>query len=146
MSTKQLQEKFGAAGLKGGLAEEWLFEKLNKIYEVTDCREDFGKQVDGIDFGITKEEWYRTYYLDCKGNLNDNNFYLEFSKDRETGWFWKSKSDRIYHVDVKNNRAAWYSLPDMRHVISKLNLSFSNDLYKIKANDIIFKNIIKWIY
>ena len=33
MSTKQLQEKFGAAGLKGGKAEEWLLDKLNIVYE-----------------------------------------------------------------------------------------------------------------
>ena len=33
MSTKQLQEKFGAAGLKGGRAEEWLLDKLNIVYD-----------------------------------------------------------------------------------------------------------------
>ena len=51
MSTKQLQEKFGAAGLKGGLAEEWLYEKLLNIYEVTDC----------IRFWISNR-WYRFWY------------------------------------------------------------------------------------
>jgi len=150
MSTKQLQEKFGKSGLKGGLAEEWLFTKLSGVYdEVVDLREDWKAQIDGIDFGIKKDSWHNTYYLDCKGNLNDMHFYLEFSKNNEPGWFWKSKSDRIYHVDLKNNRSAWYSLPEMRMQINNSNCCIgplSNGLCKIKANDINFKNIIKWTY
>ena len=56
MSTKRLQEKFGKSGLKGGLAEEWLYEKLNKVYDrVIDLREDWKSQTDGIDFGIKKD-------------------------------------------------------------------------------------------
>ena len=147
MSTKQLTERFGASGLKGGKAEEWLFDKLNHVYnDVIDLREDWKSQIDGIDFGIKKDSWHNTYYLDSKGNLNDMSFYLELSKNSEPGWFWKSKSDRIYHVDVKNNRAAWYSLPDMRRAISRLGLPLDKELVKIKANDIIYKNIIKWMY
>jgi|TARA_R110002167_G_scaffold306211_1_gene510812 hypothetical protein len=147
MSTKQLQERFGASGLKGGKAEEWLFDKLNHVYDdVIDLREDWKSQIDGIDFGIKKDSWHNTYYLDSKGNLNDMIFYLELSKNSEPGWFWKSKSDRIYHVDVKNNRAAWYSLPEMRYAISRLGLPLDKELVKIKANDIIYKNIIKWMY
>ncbi len=147
MSTKQLQEKFGESGLKGGLAEEWLFDKLNNVYdEVIDLREDWKSQTDGIDFGIKKDNWHNPYFLDCKGNLNNMHFYLELSKNDGPGWFWKSKSDRIYHVDVKNNRAAWYSLPDMRYTISRLGLPLNKELVKIKANDIIYKNIIRWTY
>jgi len=109
---------------------------------VIDLREDWKSQIDGIDFGIKKDSWHNTYYLDSKGNLNDMIFYLELSKNSEPGWFWKSKSDRIYHVDVKNNRAAWYSLPEMRYAISRLGLPLDRELVKIKANDIIYKNVI----
>ncbi len=149
MSTKQLQEKFGAAGLKGGLAEEWLYEKLLKVYKVTDCREDWGYQIDGIDFGITKDTWARTYFLDCKGNLKNNFFYLEYEKDGGPGWFWKSKSDRIYHVDVKSGKACWYGLPEMRKIISQTNCCIGplhGGLCRVDANDKMFKDIMHWIY
>ena len=149
MSTKQLQEKFGAAGLKGGLAEEWLYEKLLNIYQVTDCREEIGYQIDGIDFGITKDTWARTYFLDCKGNLTDTNFFIEFTKNNEAGWFWKSKSDRIYHVDVKNNKAIWYSLPEMRRVVSQMNCCvgpLQSGLCKIDINNKMLKGIINRVW
>ena len=68
MSTKKLHEKFGKSGLKGGLAEEWLYKKLDKVYDrVIDLREDWKAQTDGIDFGIKKESWRYAYYLDSKG-------------------------------------------------------------------------------
>jgi len=150
MSTKQLQEKFGAAGLKGGRAEEWLFNKLNHVYdEVIDLREDWKAQTDGIDFGIKKDNWRHAYFLDSKGNLNDIHFFLEFEKKGEPGWFWKSKSDRIYHVDVKNNRAAWYSLPEMRQLVQRMNLGIGpmrDGCIMVKANDPMLKSIIKWMY
>ena len=38
------------------------------------------------------------------------------------------------------------SLPDMRRTISRLGLPLDRELVKIKANDIIYKNIIKWTY
>jgi len=149
MSTKQLQEKFGAAGLKGGLAEEWLYEKLLNIYEVTDCREDFGYQIDGIDFGIKKDTWARTYFLDCKGNLKGDNFFVEYSKNTEPGWLWKSKSDRIYHVDVANNKALWYSLPEMRSALSQVNCCIGPNhggLCRIDVNDKMLKDVIHWMW
>ena len=41
MSTEQLTKKFGVSGLKGGKAEEWLFNKLNTVYdEVIDLSSD----------------------------------------------------------------------------------------------------------
>ena len=81
MSTKKLQEKFGKSGLKGGLAEEWLYEKLDKVYDrVIDLREDWKAQTDGIDFGIKKDSWQHAYFLDSKGNLNNMYFFLEFEK------------------------------------------------------------------
>ena len=150
MSTEQLTKKFGVSGLKGGKAEEWLFNKLNTVYdEVIDLREDWKAQTDGIDFGIKKDSWYNAYYLDSKGNLNDGHFYLEFEKDYSPGWFWKSKSDRIYHVDIKNNVACWYSLPDMRKVIATINCCIgplNGGLCRIDAKDERFKDIIKWTY
>ena len=150
MSTKQLQEKFGAAGLKGGKAEEWLLDKLNIVYdEVIDLREDWKAQIDGIDFGIKKDSWHNAYFLDCKGNMTDNHFYIEYSTSYKPGWFWKSKSDRIYHVDVTNNKACWYSLPEMRQVISQTNCCIgpmNGGLCKIDANDEKFKDIIKWMW
>ncbi len=150
MSTEQLHKKFGKSGLKGGLAEEWLYKRLNKVYDrVIDLREDYKSQVDGIDFGIKKDSWHNSYYLDSKGNLNGMNFFLEFEKKDGPGWFWKSKSDRIYHVDVKNNRAVWYSLPDMRQVVQRTNLGVGpmrDGCIMVKANDLMLKSIIKWIY
>ena len=154
MSTKRLQEKFGRSGLKGGLAEEWLYKKLNKVYDrVIDLREDWKAQTDGIDFGIKKDSWRYAYYLDSKGNLNNMHFYLEFEKSTKgelgPGWFWKSKSDRIYHVDVKNNRAVWYSLPEMRRLVQRTNLATGpliDGCIKVKANDPILKGIVQWMY
>ena len=157
MSTKSLQEKFGAAGLKGGKAEEWLFDKLNNVYdEVIDLREDWKAQTDGIDFGIKKDSWHNPYFLDCKGNLKGDYFYVEFNRGGDhtkfhnvPGWFWKSKSDRIYHVDVENKKACWYSLPDMRSVMSQMNCCIGplNDgLCRVNVKDEIFRDIIKWIY
>ena len=149
MSTKQLQEKFGASGLKGGKAEEWLFDKLNKVYdEVIDLREDWKAQTDGIDFGIKKDTWHNAYFLDCKGNMKDNHFYIEYGT-HTPGWFWKSKSDRIYHVDVKNNKACWYSLPEMRQVVNQTNCCIgpmNGGLCRLDANDKKFKNIIQWMW
>ena len=119
MSTKQLSEKFGASGLKGGQAEEWLIEKLEKIYdEVQDYREDMRFQRRGIDFGIKKTGWRNTYTLDCKANLKKGRFFLELSKSDRPGWFWKSQADRIYHVDLDTGEAIWYGLPEMRSAIA----------------------------
>ena len=125
------------------------YEKLLNIYQVTDCREEIGYQIDGIDFGITKDTWARTYFLDCKGNLTDTNFFIEFTKNNEAGWFWKSKSDRIYHVDVKNNKAIWYSLPEMRRVVSQMNCCvgpLQSGLCKIDINDKMLKGIINRVW
>ena len=150
MSTKQLQEKFGESGLKGGLAEEWLYEKLNGVYdEVIDLREDWKSQIDGIDFGIKKDSWHNAYYLDCKGNLKGNYFFIEYEKAHSTGWFWKSKSDRIYHVDIENNRACWYSLPDMRKALSEINCCIGplhGGLCRVDANDKMLKDVIHWMW
>ena len=150
MSTVQLTKKFGKSGLKGGKAEEWIFNKLNTVYdEVIDLREDWKAQIDGIDFGIKKDSWHNAYFLDSKGNLNNGHFYLEFEKDYKPGWFWKSKSDRIYHVDVANNKACWYSLPEMRQAINQMNCCIgpmNGGLCKLDANDERFKQIIKWTY
>ncbi len=150
MSTKKLQEKFGKSGLKGGLAEEWLYKKLDKVYDrVIDLREDWKAQTDGIDFGIKKDSWRYAYYLDSKGNLNDMNFFLEFEKKDGPGWFWKSKSDRIYHVDVKNNRAVWYGLPEMRQLVQRMNMAngpMRDGCIMVKANDPKLKSVIQWMY
>ena len=150
MSTKQLQEKFGAAGLKGGRAEEWLFNKLNHVYdEVIDLREDWKAQIDGIDFGIKKNNWHNPYFLDCKGNLNDDSFFVEYSKKDQPGWLWKSKSDRIYHVDVDNNKALWYSLPEMQRTLSQMNCCIGPNhggLCRIDANDKMLKDVIHWMW
>tara|TARA_B100000497_G_C7353210_1_gene230166 strand:+ start:124 stop:576 length:453 start_codon:yes stop_codon:yes gene_type:complete len=150
MSTESLQEKFGAAGLKGGRAEEWLFDKLTHVYdEVIDLREDWKAQTDGIDFGIKKDKWHNPYYLDCKGNLKGSEFYIEYEKTHNPGWFWKSKSDRIYHVDVANSKACWYSLPEMRHVINQTNCCIgpmNGGLCRLDANDTRFKGIIQWMW
>ena len=55
MSTKSLQEKFGAAGLKGGRAEEWLFNKLTHVYdEVIDLR----KKKKGVVIELLKSRNY----------------------------------------------------------------------------------------
>jgi hypothetical protein len=115
MSTKQLSEKFGSSGLKGGLAEEWLYDKLQSIYDtVDDLREDMDYQRRGIDFGIQKAGWRNMYYLDCKGNLRNGRLFLELQKNGRPGWFWKSQADRIYHVDQTSGKAVWYGLPELR--------------------------------
>ena len=119
MSTKQLSEKYGASGLKGGQAEEWLLEKLENIYDVVqDYREDMRFQRRGIDFGIKKASWRNTYTLDCKANLKQDRFFLELSKDGKPGWFWKSQADRIYHADLDTGECLWYGLPEMRSAVA----------------------------
>jgi len=139
-----LEKKFGSVGKKGDSAEEWVMNKLSSVYQVEDLRNDWKSQIDGIDFGITKSAWKNTYYLDSKGNLNGDIFYLEMEKNGKPGWFMKSKSDRIYHIDVNAGRGYWYSLPDMRLLMSKMGVT--SGLYKIDVTDIKFKNLLRIIY
>ena len=116
MSTKRLTERFGQSGLDGGKAEDYSYPLLQKAYdEVIDLREDPEAQYRGIDFGIKQAKWKHPYYLDVKGNLHNGMFYLEFRKaDGRPGWFHTSTSHRIYHVDVEEEKVAWYDLHKMR--------------------------------
>ncbi len=117
MSTEQLTERFGQSGLVGGKAEDYAFPLLLDAYDsVIDLREDMEAQYRGIDFSIKQKKWNHSYYLDVKGNLHNGMFYLEFRKTfqhstrQQPGWFHTSTSHRIYHVDVEEEKVAWYDL------------------------------------
>jgi hypothetical protein len=128
MSTEHLTKKFGTAGEKGGNAEDWLYRKLQTIYDdIVDYRSDMIKQGEGIDFSVKKKNWFRPFTLDCKSNLyidqdqdtETYKTYFEYIKNGKPGWFLKSKADRIYHINTFKGKGIFYDLNEMRQVVSR---------------------------
>ena len=130
----QLETKFGSVGAKGAQGETWLLEKLNQRYQTHDYRQDFIMQSQGIDFGIFDSSWRREYTLDVKTNLYiEKDFYafkIELQRENKAGWFYRSKADRIYHVNTYYGKYLYYDLNEMRYYITK-NLLKSPDKFKI---------------
>jgi len=147
VSTKRLTERFGQSGLIGGRAEEYAYPLLQAAYdEVIDLREDNEAQYRGIDFGIKQNSWSHVYYIDIKGNLHNGMFYLEFRKnDGRPGWFHTSTSHRIYHVDVEEEKIAWYDLHKMRMRLlnEEILAGYNSGLYRMTVNDNLTKDLIK---
>jgi len=152
----QLENRFGEAGRKGDVGEKWVFPKLKTVYdEVIDCREDRMWQMLGVDFAITMKKWSRYYLVDSKHNLhNDGVIRIELDKGRhykQLGWYFTSRSDRIIHVDVENEKLLWYDLSEMREYIffnpEKCEVSLDKKLMILKLSDLYkVKNLIKTIY
>lgn len=121
---KPLSEKFGALGNKGAKGETWLFERLSKRYQTSDYRKDAIMQSQGIDFGIKEPNWRREFTLDVKSNLYiEREYYafkIELQRENKAGWFWNSRSDRIYHVNSYLGKYLYYDLNEMRYCVSKI--------------------------
>jgi hypothetical protein len=119
----QLTTRFGAVGAKGEAGEIFLFEKLQKEYQVSDYRQDMVLQTQGIDFGIKLPAWRREYTLDVKNNLYITNEYyafkIEIESDKKAGWFFTSKADRIYHTNAYMGKYLYYDLNELRYYVTK---------------------------
>lgn len=134
----ELQTRFGRIGAKGESGEIYLYQTLQKSYQVTDYRNDMIMQSQGIDFGIYKPEWRREYTLDVKNNFYiDNDYYsfkIEIEDNGKAGWFYTSKADRIYCTNAYLRKYIYYDLNEMRYYITK----------KFMDNDLSEFNVIKY--
>ena len=134
-----LSNKFGARGAKGSDGEEFLFNKLNANYTVSDYRMNYQMQSQGIDFGIKKPDWHREFTLDAKTNLYLESdwfaFKIELQRANKAGWLFTSKSDRMYHVNSYAGKYLFYELNEMRYYITKKLLDGNFDAFKIVKMD-----------
>ena len=136
----QLEARFGKVGAKGEAGEAYLFERLQRDFQVIDYRHDMIQQTQGIDFGIRKPEWRREYTLDVKNTLYiapDDSFTsikVELECKGKPGWFFTSKADRIYHTNAFMKRYLYYDLNELRHYITKKLLEQSPDFEIVHYN------------
>jgi hypothetical protein len=112
--TESLDEAFGFTGKKGRLGEEFMcnvFESWGWDYK--HFPDDKKKQLSGIDIEFKNPEWRKFYSCDVKNNMNEYGvFYVEKK------WLFKTKADRIFHVNPDTGWIAWYSVDDMREWFS----------------------------
>ena len=138
-----LSSKFGQRGFKGNAGEVALYNKLKTLYEVSDYRNDYSMQSQGIDFGIKLPSWQREFTLDVKSNLYVQPgwfaFKIELQKANKAGWLFTSKSDRIVHVSTYTNQYMYYDLNEMRYYITKklLEGNHSFDISKIDGDTLL---------
>jgi hypothetical protein len=133
----QLANRFGKVGAKGESGENYLYEVLKNQYTVSDYRTDMVMQTQGIDFGIKKPEWRREYTLDVKNTLyiEKNNEYIAFKIElecnKQPGWFFTSKADRIYHTNAYMGKYLYYNLDEMRYYVNKKLIAQDTSTFKI---------------
>lgn len=114
-----MTEKFKLSLEKGKKGEHVIMDRLSKITKVNDLT-NYTKhktyQQKGIDFQFfnrKKEVWENA---DAKSNIRESDLaMLELYKPNGTeGWFWKSKSDWIFHYNPSNSDVYYYDLDKMR--------------------------------
>lgn len=133
----QLSQRFGKVGYKGEAGENFLYDVLQRDYQVSDYRQDMVMQTQGIDFGIKKPEWRREYTLDVKNTLyiDKNNEYFSFKIELESnsqpGWFFTSKADRIYHTNAYMGKYIYYELNKLRYYVNKKLIAQEYSTFKI---------------
>lgn len=131
----QLINRFGTTGIKGEAGEIFMYEELQKEYTVSDYRTDMILQTQGIDFGISKPDWRREYTLDVKNNLYISNSYyafkIEIESNGKAGWFFTSKSDRIYHTNTYSKQYLYYDLNELRYFVTKRLLASNYGDFKV---------------
>lgn len=108
--TETLDEAFGATGTKGRLGEEFLIESLKTWgWEVNHFESNKKMQTSGIDLEFKDPKWRSFYTGDCKNNMDEFGCFYVYED-----WLFKTKADRIFHVNPVTGWIAWYSVEDMR--------------------------------
>lgn len=108
--TESLDEAFGLTGTKGRLGEEFLIKVFESWgWEYKHHPSDKKKQLSGIDIEFKDPKWQNFYSCDSKNNMNEFGVFFVEKK-----WLFKTKSDRIFHVNPDTGWVAWYSVDDMR--------------------------------
>ena len=157
-----IEKKFGYAGKKGRKGEKLVLEKVETIYDqVIDYTQDMSKQGQGIDFSVRNGHWSRECFCDAKANMKymygKYQISLEVYKGSgKEGWLYKSKSDRIYHIDIGDKSMVYYDRPQMSTRIKQLiddnkvkpRFSEEGDAYLVDlyTQDKRISDLINWVY
>jgi hypothetical protein len=157
-----LEKKFGRAGKKGHEGEKLVLEKVETIYDqVIDYTQDMDKQRQGIDFSVKNDHWSVECSCDSKANMKsrDGMHYIIFELYKGSGsdgWLYKSKSNRIYHVNIDNKSMVYYDRLQMENRIKQLyadkkvetRYSGPGDahLLELSTNDPRISDLITWVY
>lgn len=113
--TETLDEAFGARGTKGRLGEEFLIKSLKSWgWEVKHFESDRKKQTSGIDVEFKDPKWRDFYSGDAKNNMDEYGCFYVYED-----WLFKTKADRIFHVNPVTGWIAWYSVEEMRSYYNK---------------------------
>jgi hypothetical protein len=157
-----IEKKFGYAGKKGRKGEKLVLERVQTIYDqVIDYTQDMSKQRQGIDFSIRNDHWSRECFCDAKANMKYKYgkyyIYLELYKGSgKEGWLYKSKSDRIYHIDIGDKSMVYYDRPQMSNRIkqliddNKVKPRFSEQgdgfIVEFHTQDKRISDLLKWVW
>jgi hypothetical protein len=131
--TTTAEEAFGETGRKGREGELALISTLRSWgWEVWDYEDDRDMQCRGIDVGFQNPKWARSYTGDVKANLRDDGTIPVYND-----WLFKTKADRIFHVNVKTGWIAYYGVSDMIIYIESVNghAGYRSDSLWIKRNE-----------
>lgn len=87
-----------------------------------DATGNFEYEVQGRDIMFKQPRWSHWLTADVKTNMRGGKAFFEMSTsdrygNKKIGWFFKSQSTRIFHVDLEKEQLAYYDLGEMRSVM-----------------------------
>jgi len=108
--TTTLAEAFGANGNKGHIGELFMVEVFQHWgWDVIHHESNQTLQKAGIDISFKNPKWKNMYTCDVKNNLTSNGTFYVYAN-----WLFKSKANRIFHVNPNTGAIVWYDVGLMK--------------------------------